>query len=89
MKPGFVEVSSTSSTTANVTQVVLREGSRKRLVFSPELVENTGEPAASVRGELAYFSKNAADEWERDQPFHSTSCPQVRAFVSSSAVASC
>jgi hypothetical protein len=45
-KPGYVEVTSTSSTTADVTKVVLRDGQRNRLVFSPVLVENAGEPAA-------------------------------------------
>ncbi|WP_290062244.1 Shedu immune nuclease family protein [Amycolatopsis solani] len=68
-KPGYIQVTSTSSTTADVTPVVLRDGQRKRLVFTPVLVDNEGEPAATVRGELSYFSKNAADEWERDKPF--------------------
>ncbi|MFJ4099871.1 Shedu immune nuclease family protein [Amycolatopsis japonica] len=74
-KPGYVEVSSTSSSTAEVTLVVLREGPRKRLVFTPTLVNNERDSAASVRGELAYQSKNTADEWERDTPFNLSTLP--------------
>lgn len=69
VKPGLVRITSTSGSTAEVTQVVLREGPRTRLVFTPMLVDNGKDPAALVRGELAYQSKNAADEWERDTPF--------------------
>ncbi len=62
VKPGLVRITSTSGSTAQVTQVVLREGPRTRLVFTPTLVDNGKDPEASVRGELAYQSKNAADE---------------------------
>jgi len=85
-EPGFVEVSSTSNSTADVTPVVLRDGARKRLVFTPTLVDNERDPAASVRGELAYQSKNTADEWERDTPFKLTTLPageSVRLTLSS------
>jgi hypothetical protein len=68
--------------------ITVRDGQRNRLVFSPVLVENAGEPAASVRGELAYFSKNAADEWERTSLSISPNCLRVRASVSDSAGAS-
>lgn len=68
-KPGRVEITSTSRNSADVTSVVLRDGPRRRLVFTPVLVENASEPDAVVRGELTYLSKNSADQWERDKAF--------------------
>lgn len=74
-KPAHVEITSTSRTTADVTPVVLRDGPRRRLVFTPVLVENANESGAVVRGELTYFSKNAADEWAREKPFDLRTLP--------------
>ncbi|MEC3977174.1 hypothetical protein [Amycolatopsis sp. H20-H5] len=74
-KPLHVEITSTSDRTAEVTPVILRDGSRKRLVFTPVLVNNGQNPAAAVRGELLYLSKNTADQWERDKPFDLRTLP--------------
>jgi len=54
---------STSASTADVSDVVLRTGDRRRLVFRATLVQNPYNAAASVRGTLVYQAKRVADEW--------------------------
>jgi hypothetical protein len=73
---GRIFVRSTSDRTAEVTPpVVLRESARKRLVFAPVVVKNSRDPAAAVRGELVYESKNATGQWVRDKPFDARTLP--------------
>ncbi|SEP91367.1 Shedu immune nuclease family protein [Lentzea albida] len=61
---GKIEINSTSTSTADVTPVVLRPGTLTRLVFKPILVKNEQDEAASVSGELTYQKKLKSDEWE-------------------------
>ena len=58
-----IRTTSTSASTADVSDVVLRTGDRRRLVFRPTLVRNPNNAAASVRGTLVYQAKRAGDAW--------------------------
>jgi len=48
---------STSRKTAITSDIVLREGPQARLVFRPEIVDNTGKPEAAIRGRFLYQKK--------------------------------
>jgi hypothetical protein len=61
----FVEVDSTSASSAEVSPMVIRDGERTRLVFIPTLVNNQRDSSAPVKGIFAYQRKKASDEWER------------------------
>src|SRR6266704_3155988 len=54
---------STSASTADVSDIVLRTGDRRRLIFRPMLVRNPNNAAASVRGALIYQAKRTGDQW--------------------------
>ena len=58
-----IETQSTSRKTATTSDIVLREGPQTRLLFRPEIVENTGKPEAAVRGRFVYQKKKRKDEW--------------------------
>ncbi len=58
-----VETQSTSRKTATVSDIVLREGPQARLLSRPEIVDNTGRPAAAVRGRFLYQKKNRLGDW--------------------------
>lgn len=61
-------VTSTSRSSANCSDLVLRETKTTRIVFRPELVENPNDPAASVHGTFLYYQrKKTKDEWEDSQ----------------------
>ena len=45
-----IETQSTSRNTATTSDIVLREGPQSRLLFRPEIVDNTGKPEAAVKG---------------------------------------
>ncbi|SRR6266566_1138006 len=60
----IIRTISTSASTADVTDVVLRPGERRRLVFRATLVRNVNDPTASVRGTLVYQAKRDRDRWE-------------------------
>lgn len=59
----IIRTVSTSASTANVSDVVLRTGNRRRLVFRAMLVRNLHNEAASVRGTLIYQAKRDRDQW--------------------------
>ena len=58
-----IETQSTSRKTATTTDIVLREGPQTKLLFRPEIVDNTGKPEAAVRGRFIYQKKKRNDEW--------------------------
>ena len=57
-------MTSTSRNSATVTPIVLRQTDSVRLVFKPQLVNNQGQPAASVDGTLCYQRKRRSEAWE-------------------------
>lgn len=57
MTPDSIEISSTSSTTADASPIVLHETDLLRLMFIPKLVENQQDPAKPVSGKLLYEKK--------------------------------
>lgn len=59
-----IVVKPTSRDSAQVDDIVVREGPLTRLVFRPVVVNNPHDPAASVRGTFIYQKKRKADEWE-------------------------
>ena len=59
----IIRTVSTSASTADVSDVVLRTGDRRRLIFRATLVRNPNNVAASVRGTLVYQAKRARDAW--------------------------
>lgn len=58
-----IKTVSTSASSADVSDVVLRDGDRRRLIFRATLVRNPRDAAASVRGTLIYQAKRAEDRW--------------------------
>jgi hypothetical protein len=58
-----IETQSTSRKTATTSDIVLREGLQTRLLFRPEIVDNTGRPEAAVRGRFLYQKKKRGDQW--------------------------
>ena len=58
-----IETQSTSRKTATTSEIVLREGPQTRLLFRPEIVDNTGRPEAAVRGRFLYQKKKRSDQW--------------------------
>jgi hypothetical protein len=58
-----IRMVSTSASSASVSDVVLRETDRRRLVFRATLVRNSQNAEASVRGLLVYQAKRGNDEW--------------------------
>jgi len=58
-----IETQSTSRKTATTSDIVLRDGPQVRLIFRPEIVDNTGKPEAAVRGRFIYQKKKRNDEW--------------------------
>jgi hypothetical protein len=55
---------STSSTTAQAGDIVLRHGPVTRLVFRPLLITNPHDPAASVKGAFIFQKKSRVGAWE-------------------------
>ena len=62
MTPNNIEISSTSSTTADASPIVLDETDLLRLMFIPKLVENQQDPAKPVSGKLLYEKKRKNDD---------------------------
>src|SRR4051812_15678439 len=60
----LVVVQSTSSSTAEVSPITIRDGQLTRLVFIPELVDQEHNQEACVRGTFAYQKKRKAEPWE-------------------------
>lgn len=57
-------IRSTSLSSAQCADIVLREKETTRLVFRPELVENPNLPAAGVKGTFVYQRKSKNAEWQ-------------------------
>lgn len=57
-------IKSTSRSSAECSDIVLREGTTARLIFRPELVENPNDATAAVRGTFIYQRKGPKDLWE-------------------------
>lgn len=62
MTPNSIEISSTSSTTADASPIVLHETDLLRLMFIPKLVENQQDSAKPVSGKLLYEKKRKNDD---------------------------
>jgi len=58
-----IETQSTSKMAATTSDIVLRVGPQARLLFRPEIVDNTGRPEAAVRGRFLYQKKKRSDQW--------------------------
>jgi hypothetical protein len=58
-----IDTKSTSIKTATASDIVLREGPQTKLLFRPEIVDNTSKPEAAVRGRFLYQKKKRSDEW--------------------------
>src|ERR1700690_3801390 len=67
---------STSRKTATTSDIVLREGPQARLLFRPEIVDNTGRPEAAVRGRFLYQKKKRNDQWIEFDRLH---LPSIKA----------
>lgn len=55
---------STSSSTASVDDVILRDGSTTRLIFRPTIVANPKNNDAAVRGTFIFQRKGRTENWE-------------------------
>jgi len=56
-------IRSTSRSSADCTDILLRDSKTTRLVFRPTLVDNPGDPAAAVHGTFLYQHKGAGGVW--------------------------
>jgi hypothetical protein len=56
-------ITSTSRSSATVSDIGLRQSERVRLVFRPELVDNPNDTRAAVRGTFLYQRKGQKDDW--------------------------
>lgn len=59
-----IQTTSTSRSTAQATDVVLRETTTTRLVFRPLIVDNPRNQTASVKGNFLFQRKSRNDDWE-------------------------
>jgi len=59
-----IKIKSTSRSTAQVSDLIIRDKQNSRLVFRPSLVENDQNRDASVRGLFLYQKKKKNDLWE-------------------------
>jgi len=59
-----IHISSTSRSSAEAEEIVLRLTERVRLVFIPTIVDNQKEPDACVKGVFVYQKKKQKNEWE-------------------------
>jgi hypothetical protein len=60
-----IEVQSTSPHSATCSDIILRQSDRVRLVFRPEIVVNSSNRDARVKGTFIYQKKGKADSWEK------------------------
>jgi len=54
----------TSSVTAQVSDIILREQITRRLIFRPIIIENPSDNSASLKGNFLYQRKSKNDKWE-------------------------
>lgn len=59
-----IHTKSTSSTTAQAADIVLRVSDNVRLIFRPTILENPNNKDAAVKGVFLYQRKNKSSEWE-------------------------
>ena len=59
-----INVNTTSNITANATGMVIRENSQFRIVYYPQLVNNSKNPEESISGSLICQKKRKNDKWE-------------------------
>lgn len=59
-----IKVHSTSSASAEVSDIILRETSTTRLVFRPMLVKNEKLPGAAVKGTFVFQRKSPKEPWK-------------------------
>jgi 2C-methyl-D-erythritol 2,4-cyclodiphosphate synthase len=67
-----IDITSTSRSSATTSDFVIRETPSVRLIFRPELVDNSKDPAACVRGTFVYQRKGKSADWS-DSKFTSLS----------------
>jgi hypothetical protein len=60
-----IEVQSTSPHSATCTDAVLRQTDRVRLIFRPEIVDNSSNRNARVKGTFIYQKKGKAESWDK------------------------
>lgn len=58
-----LKIHSTSKATAQCSDFVIRETTTTRLIFRPQLIDNTKDPNASVKGVFIYQRKGAKQNW--------------------------
>ena len=58
-----MKVKSTSASSAECSDIILRTTSTTRLVFRPMLVENRNDASAAVKGTFLYQRKGPKDDW--------------------------
>lgn len=56
-------ITSTSLSSADCSDIILRETTTTRLVFRPELVENPNDASAAVHGKFLFQRKSPKDPW--------------------------
>ena len=59
-----IKTESTSLVTAQVSDLLLREGANSRLIFRPSIINNENQSEASVRGIFLYQKKKRNSGWE-------------------------
>ncbi|MEN9558411.1 MAG: hypothetical protein RL141_780 [Candidatus Parcubacteria bacterium] len=59
-----VTVKSTSRTSAETEDIILREGEKTRLVFRPMMVVNPSEPKHSIKGCFIFQKKKPSGNWD-------------------------
>ncbi len=63
MDTSHMKVKSTSSSSAECSDMVLRTTTTTRLIFRPMLVDNRHDPAAAVKGTFMYQRKGPNEQW--------------------------
>jgi hypothetical protein len=64
-----IHIKPTSSHSALVDPIVIRETTISRLVFLPEIHDNPKDPKACVSGTFVYQRKGKKDEWQNEKAF--------------------
>lgn len=70
-----ITTKSTSSISADTNDIVLRETTITRLIFRPQLVANSNNPNASVKGAFIFQRKGKNDAWEN---LHDTTLSKLK-----------
>jgi hypothetical protein len=70
-----ITTKSTSSVSADTNDIVLRDTTMTRLIFRPQLVTNSNNPNASVKGIFIFKKKGKNDVWEN---IHDTTLSEMK-----------